>query len=114
MDYGNYLQFFLTLVFIIGLILAISLLAKHFGFANNPMVTRNKNKRLKIIEVRPLDARRKMVLIQCDDKEHLLLIGGTQDLHIDSKACEDLSPIQLEQNNNKKPVTKATTRNSIS
>ncbi|OUS17048.1 hypothetical protein A9Q97_01880 [Rhodospirillales bacterium 47_12_T64] len=87
MDYGNYLQFILTLIFIIGLIIAAAYLAKRLGFAQSPVITGNRKKRMQIKEVRPLDARRKMVLIQCDDKEHLLLIGGTQDLHIDTNTC---------------------------
>ncbi len=84
MDYGSYFQFVLTLVFVIGLIFAIAFIAKRLGFGHGPAITGNKKKRIVIKEVRPLDARRKIVLIQCDEKEHLLLIGGTQDLHIDS------------------------------
>ncbi|WP_419902516.1 FliO/MopB family protein [Kiloniella sp.] len=93
MDYGSYLQFVLTLVFVIGLIFAIAFIAKRLGFGHGPAMTGNKNKRIEIKEVRPLDARRKIVLIQCDDKEHLLLIGGTQDLHIHSSSCNASTPV---------------------
>jgi flagellar protein FliO/FliZ len=98
MDYGNYLQFFLTLIFIIGLIFSAAFLAKKLGFSHSPILTGNKNKRIEVKEVRSIDARRKMVLVQCDQKEHLLLIGGSQDLLIDSNACVT-SPESVSKNN---------------
>ncbi|WP_053005921.1 FliO/MopB family protein [Kiloniella spongiae] len=87
MDYGNYFQFFLSLIFIIGLIFAFSLIAKKLGLGNGPAITGNKLKRLQIKEVRPLDAKRKVIIVQCDNKEHIILVGGTNDLLIDSIPC---------------------------
>ena len=84
MDYGTYLQFFLTLIFIIGLIFAAAFLAKKLGFSHSPTLKGNRKRRLQVIELRSIDTRRKIVLIKCDDKEHLLLVGGSQDIHIDS------------------------------
>ncbi|WP_085904348.1 FliO/MopB family protein [Kiloniella majae] len=91
MDYGNYFQFFLSLIFIIGLIFAFSLIAKKLGLGNGPAITGNKQKRLKIKEVRPLDAKRKVVIVQCDNKEHIILVGGTNDLLIDTIPSETSS-----------------------
>ncbi|WP_417430089.1 FliO/MopB family protein [Kiloniella sp.] len=84
MDYGNYFQFFLSLIFIIGLIFAFSIIAKKLGLGHGPAITGNKQKRIQITEVKPLDAKRKIVLIQCDNKEHLVLVGGTNDLLLDT------------------------------
>lgn len=33
------------------------------------------SKRLKVVEFLPLDARRRLVIVKRDDKEHLLLLG---------------------------------------
>ncbi|WP_020594212.1 flagellar biosynthetic protein FliO [Kiloniella laminariae] len=84
MEYGSYVQFLLSLVFVLGLILAIALLARRFGLGNSPIQKSGKHKRIQLVEVRPLDARRRLVLVRCDDREHLLLTGGTHDLVIDS------------------------------
>ncbi|MCZ4280481.1 flagellar biosynthetic protein FliO [Kiloniella laminariae] len=84
MEYGNYVQFLLSLVFVLGLILAIALLARRFGLGNSPIQKGGKHKRIHLVEVRPLDARRRLVIVRCDDREHLLLTGGTHDLVIDS------------------------------
>ncbi|WP_120496247.1 flagellar biosynthetic protein FliO [Kiloniella sp. EL199] len=91
MEYGNYFQFFLSLIFIIGLIFAFSLIAKKLGLGHGPAITGNKQKRLQIKEVRPLDAKRKVVIVQCDNKEHVVLVGGTNDLHIDTIPCDPSS-----------------------
>jgi len=37
-------------------------------------------RRLSLLESLPLDARRRLVLVRCDQTEHLLLIGGEHDL----------------------------------
>ena len=41
-------------------------------------------RRLALIEVRPIDAKRKLVLLRRDDREHLVLLGATGDLLIES------------------------------
>jgi len=52
----------------------------------------DKNKRLKILSGLNIDARRRIVLIQKDDKEYTLLIGGNNDLLIDvSPYSKDLN-----------------------
>ncbi|KKJ76523.1 hypothetical protein WH95_11950 [Kiloniella litopenaei] len=96
MDYGNYFQFFLSLIFIIGLIFAFSIIAKKLGLGHGPAITGNKQKRIHIKEVRPLDAKRKIVLIQCDNKEHLVLVGAANDLLLDTLACD----VPLDEPNN--------------
>jgi len=35
--------------------------------------------RLRVVETLPLDARRRLVLLRCDGREALLLLGGAQD-----------------------------------
>lgn len=42
-----------------------------------------KDQRLKIVESFALDVRRRLVIVRCDGAEHLLLLGGSQDLIVE-------------------------------
>ncbi|MDD3029749.1 MAG: flagellar biosynthetic protein FliO [Alphaproteobacteria bacterium] len=45
-----------------------------------PLRSSMKQRRLKLIESLPLDARRRVVIVRCDNDEHLLLLGGQNDI----------------------------------
>jgi flagellar protein FliO/FliZ len=76
MDLETYLRFLLVLVFVLGLIGGAAWLARRFGLGGRlPQAARGKQRRLGIVEVQPLDGRRKLVLIQRDDTEHLVILG---------------------------------------
>lgn len=74
MDLIDYGRFLAALLFVLGLIALVAWLARRFrlGMAAAPSAAR----RLAVLETLPLDARRKLVLIRCDDTEHLLLLGA--------------------------------------
>lgn len=59
---------------IVALLLLLARGAQRFGLA--PAAGR----RLKAEEVLPLDSRRRLVIVRCDGREALLLIGGPQDV----------------------------------
>ena len=44
------------------------------------LLASGKSRRLRLIETLPIDARRRLVLVRCDGAEHLLLLGPTQDV----------------------------------
>ena len=71
----NYLKFLFSLLFVIGLIGGLALLAKRFGLGNRGPISKSKTKRLSILETLPLDPKRRGILIKCDDQEHMVLIG---------------------------------------
>ncbi len=75
MDYESYLRFFLALVFVLGLIAALAMIARKLGLGIGVRVRPGRSRRLGIVEVMPLDAKRRLVLIRRDDVEHLLLLG---------------------------------------
>ena len=100
MDIGDYLRFGLALIFVLGLIGLMATIARRAGFgfpikALKPSASR----RISIIEVTPLDGRRRLVLVRCDMKEHLLLIGPNTELVVasniltDSKQSDDITTI---------------------
>lgn len=78
-----YLQFILALVFVVGLILASGWLARRAGLGM-PTLSRNRPRRLRVVEIVALDPRRRLVLVRRDDREHLLLIGGPTDLAVEA------------------------------
>lgn len=47
-----------------------------------------RNKRIRLLSGLSLDARRRVVLIQKDDKEYTLLVGGSSDLLLDVSPCQ--------------------------
>lgn len=78
MDLVGYLQFVAALALVLGLIGGLAWLVKRSGVAGSLVPTsarRGAGRRLGIVEVLPLDPRRKLVLVRCDDREHLLLLG---------------------------------------
>jgi flagellar protein FliO/FliZ len=72
----------LSLVFVLALIGGCAWVAHRFGFARR-VVTGN-TRRLSILEVAPVDAKRRLVLVRRDNREHLLLVGPAGDLLIES------------------------------
>lgn len=49
-----------------------------------PSLMSQTKRRMKLIETLPLDARRRLVIVQCDNTEHLILLGVGQDLVVTS------------------------------
>ena len=79
------IQFILALGFVIALLFAFAYGAKRFGFI--PRITINSDKanerRLNVVEILPIDAKRRLLLIRRDDKEHLIMLGTESDLLIE-------------------------------
>lgn len=59
---------------IVALLLLLARGARRFGLA--PAAGR----RLQTEEVLPIDSRRRLVIVRCDGREALLLVGGPQDV----------------------------------
>ena len=85
MDFESYYRFVLALGFVLGLIWLASWAVKRFGIEKNMTgPAGEKGKRLAIIEVQPLDARRKLVLLRRDTVEHLVILGNNQELLVEA------------------------------
>ncbi len=70
----DYLRFAAALVFVLCLMGGLAFVLRKFG-AGALAAPQAVRKRLRIIEVLPFDARRRMVLLQRDDTEHLVILG---------------------------------------
>lgn len=85
MEAVSYLQFIVALVFVLALIVGLGWAARRFGFAPRVTVSGAKgDKRLAIVEVLPIDARRRLLLIRRDGAEHLVMIGAERDTVIET------------------------------
>jgi flagellar protein FliO/FliZ len=84
LDYGDYFQFVIALIFVLALIGVLAMVARRMGFGYRTPNRGKQAKRLSLIEVMPLDARRRIALIRRDSVEHLILLGNTNDILIES------------------------------
>lgn len=73
----------MALVMVLLLILLVAWLVKFL--ANSRLhIGRPRNHRLAINDSINIDGKRKLILVRCDDREHLILIGGGQDVLIEA------------------------------
>ena len=103
-------------------IFAIVLIAGIWALRRAGSAVRGKRgSRLAIAETRAVDKNRHLVLVQCDDEEHLLLIGGAQDVVVKTNVGQDFyesenvepkfAPIQ-QSSQNQMPATRFPTNTS--
>ena len=84
MENENYLRFILALVFVIGLIGVLAYTARRLGFGFPAQSIKGRNdRRIGVVEVAPLDARRRLILVRRDDVEHLLVVSPTSETVIE-------------------------------
>jgi len=84
MELETYFRFLLALILVLGLIGGLTWAARRFGFGGQLTPNAGKSARLAVVEVKVLDSRRKLVLLQCDEREHLILLGPNQDLLVEA------------------------------
>jgi flagellar protein FliO/FliZ len=73
-DFSTLLQAIIGLVFVLCLIGLCAVAARRYA----PLLTRalqNKNRRLQLLEVLPLDPRHRAILLRCDEQDHLIIVG---------------------------------------
>lgn len=83
MEIDVYFRFLGALLFVLALIGAAGWAARRFGLGGRLAPNPGKTRRLAVVEVAPLDSRRKLVLVRRDSTEHLLLLGSGQDILVE-------------------------------
>jgi flagellar protein FliO/FliZ len=78
----SYAWYITALLLVIGLILALAWIARRLGLMGRLAATGGK-RRLGIVEVLPLDTKRRLVLVRRDGIEHLVLFGMNGDFLIE-------------------------------
>lgn len=87
MDFSEYFKFLLALIFVLGLIGVVAVLLRYFGAGSAMRIgrrARGEARRIEIVDVAAVDARRRLVLVRRDDREHLVLLGTNNDLVIEA------------------------------
>ncbi len=93
MDLYDYLKFFAAFAFVLGLMGGLALILKRVGLGSASMLPADK-RRLKVLEILPLDARRKAVLLRRDGTEHLVILGATSETVVET----NIQPVDQKQN----------------
>ena len=83
MELVAYIRFILALIFVLALIGSIAWILRRYGLGGRIVTARHG--RLSIVEVAPLDARRRAVLLRRDNVEHLLVLGPTHETVVESR-----------------------------
>ncbi|MEQ8813777.1 MAG: flagellar biosynthetic protein FliO [Thalassobaculum sp.] len=84
MDLGDYLRTVFALLFVLGLIGLLYVLARQYGAQRLGLGRSGPGGRLAVVEARSLGARHRLVLVRRDDVEHLLLIGPDRDVVVEA------------------------------
>lgn len=84
LDLPQYAMFAVALIFVLGLIFLLTwILRRVNGIQGGKAPFSRRDRRLKVLEGASLGNRHRLVLVQRDNEEHLLLIGGVTDLVVE-------------------------------
>jgi flagellar protein FliO/FliZ len=89
------LKFVAALGFVLALMGGFALVLKKTGIGQGTLAGRG-GKRLKLVEILPLDARHKAVILQCDTAEHLLVLGPAGDMVVESNIADTKRSVSRE------------------
>lgn len=90
LDFPQILRLIASLAFVMALMTGLAFALKKLGVGT--LQSKNKNARLKLVEILPLDSRRRLALIQRDDKQHLVILGTSGETVIET----GIKPVQTE------------------
>jgi len=74
MEPVSYIKFLVALIFVLSLMLGLAYLLKRFGLTQGRMMPPGQ-RRLRVVEILPLDARRKLMMIERDSVQHLVILS---------------------------------------
>lgn len=84
LDLPQYAMFAVALLIVLGLIFLLTWILRRIGGVNGGQTPfSRRERRLKVLEGTTIGNRHKLVLVQRDNVEHLLLIGGATDLVVE-------------------------------
>lgn len=83
----SWLRFVIACLTVIGLMGLLALALRSMTM-RGWLTPKAQNGRLKVVSSLALDARRRILLVKCDDQEHLLLLGPGNDLCLGSKPAD--------------------------
>ena len=75
-------RFVAALVFVLALMLGLSAVMKRVNAGGK--MTPGRKRRLQIVEILPLDGRRRAVILRRDNREHLVILGANGETVVES------------------------------
>lgn len=83
LNFNGPVKFFVAFAIVLALIALTAWLVRRFGANRLGGNTRGRQPRLAVIDAASVDGRRRLVLIRRDNVEHLMMIGGPNDLVVE-------------------------------
>jgi len=82
----SWLRLLMAFTITLGLLAGLAFVLKYVGTRGLrlPGMAKQTAKRLHIIESLGLDTRRRLVIIKCDERQHLLLLGAEGDIVVEA------------------------------
>lgn len=84
MEPESYLRFIVAFVFVMSLMGGLWLILKKLGLSG-PVVQTPGKRRLKVIESLSIDTRRRLVILQRDNIQHLVILGPTGETVVETQ-----------------------------
>lgn len=84
MDIEQYIRFVAALFAVLAMIFVAMWLLKRIGMAGAAVGSGKSRRRLAVVEALALDTRRRLVLVRRDGVEHLLLLGASGDVVVET------------------------------
>ena len=82
-DFPQFLRLILAMAFVLSLMGGLAFLLKKLGLSTGSTPVKGQ-RRLKVIEALALDPRHRAVLLQRDDKQHLVILGPNGDTVVET------------------------------
>lgn len=85
MESVEFLRAIMALFLVLGLMGGLWLILKKLGLNGPVQIPTGTKRRLKIVEVLPLDPRRKAIILRRDDTEHLVILSASGETVVESR-----------------------------
>ena len=90
----SWLRLLLAFSVVLSLMGGLALALKYIGTKGFVLPTKTaRTRRVKIVESLPIDARRRFMIVNCDGREHFLLLGAERDIVIETNLPPAPSPL---------------------
>lgn len=95
MDSAQFVKLAAALAFVLALMLMLALVMRRINQGGTVMPLARR--RLKLVETLPIDPRRRLAIVRCDDREHLLILGTNGETVIETnlKGPQDIPQVTV-------------------